>query len=349
VSPLRDGSSRGKAQPGGSTVSIRVEGTDQVGEVRRTVAAMASKQQFDEPQSARAALIATESATNLLRHAGGGEILLTPLEDSAIELLVLDKGPGMANTELCFQDGYSTAGSSGTGMGAIQRLSSHCEIYTVPGKGTALLARLGGPADAGAARYGGFELGGVCVPKRGETASGDSWAIYRGPDFANVLVVDGLGHGPVAAESAVAAVGAFLEDGGGEPAEVLAELHPALRHTRGAAAAVARFEFERREMKFAGLGNIAAAILNGDSMRQAVCQPGILGHDRRNLREFVYPWPHGSLAVLYSDGIATHWSAATYNGLWSRHVSLISGVLYRDMVRERDDATVLAVRYGANR
>src|SRR4051794_24710081 len=104
-----------------TTVSIRVETRDQAGEARRRAATMASSLRLDETTAGRLALVVTECANNLWKHAHGGEILLNPLglEDPGVEVLALDKGPGMSDPARCFQDGYSTAGSPGTGLGAI--------------------------------------------------------------------------------------------------------------------------------------------------------------------------------------------------------------------------------------
>ncbi len=347
--PSQDGRFERNAYAGAGTTSIQVDGADQVGETRRAVLSLAENLQFDESQAARSALIAVELASNLWRHAGGGEILVTPLNDegvrTGIELMSVDKGPGMADVQLCFQDGYSTAGSSGTGLGAIRRLSSMCEVYSGPGKGTAVLTRCWSrpsqPSNLPAHR---LEIGAVSVPMPGETASGDSYAVSWGPDYTNIMVVDGLGHGPIAAQCALAAVEAFLEYGTGAPLEVLDEMHPALRATRGAAAAVARFDHEREELRFAGLGNIAGTIIAEGTARQTVSVPGILGHNNRGGREFSYRWPPDSVVLLYSDGIASHWSPGAYDGLWRMHPSLIAGVLYRDLGRNRDDATMLVVR-----
>src|SRR4030095_311315 len=77
---------------------------------------------FNETETGTVALVVTELATNLLKHAKRGEILVRLIERGAmtgIELLSLDHGPGIANLTQCFRDGYSTAGSPGTGLGAI--------------------------------------------------------------------------------------------------------------------------------------------------------------------------------------------------------------------------------------
>ncbi len=330
-----------------TSISVRVEGIDQVGEARRRAAAMAAALGFNDTDAGRTSLVVSECASNIVKHAGGGEILLTPLDGDAggLEVLALDKGPGMRNPDLCFQDGYSTAGSPGTGLGAVRRLSSECDLYTAAEKGTALVARLG------AGKRGGFAArsGAVCVPMPGEEVCGDGWAVREGAGFTSAMVVDGLGHGPSAADCARAAETAFGEAYRAAPVEMVGVIHRALRATRGAALAVLRMDHASREIRYAGIGNIAGAVYSGGKSRQMVSHPGIVGHDIRRVREATYEWPPGALTLIYSDGIATHWSLESYEGLGSMDVSLIAGVIYRDWNRGRDDATVLVLRDGEER
>ena len=132
--------------------------------------------------------------------------------------LALDKGPGIHDIARCFQDGYSTAGSAGTGLGAVHRLSSHYDIHSVPGKGTALLARVWkGDRELPRAPKAHLEVGAVVVPVRGEVVCGDGYAVHQEADFSSIMVVDGLGHGPDAAACADAAKEAFLEIARAEP------------------------------------------------------------------------------------------------------------------------------------
>jgi len=323
------------------TVSIPIDGADRVGEARRRAADVARDAGLDETAAGELAIVVTELANNIWRHAGGGEMLITNCGNEYVETLALDKGPGMADIARCFQDGYSTAGSSGTGLGAVQRLSSHFDIYSAPGKGTALLARV---RRSGAKPFDQHvEVGGVSVPMRGETVCGDSFATADGAALY-LMVVDGLGHGPGAADCASAAVVAFDEADRASPADLLREIHGALRTTRGAAVSVARIDFQSGELRYSGVGNIAGLIRSGDGVKHLLSHPGIVGHDVRNVRELTYALPPGSLVLLYSDGIATHWSLSAYEGLLLRDPSLIAGVIYRDQSRGRDDATVVAVR-----
>src|SRR5580658_8870814 len=101
---------------------------------------------MEEGGAENVAIATTEACTNLLKHAGGGQVLLqTSTEGSEavplLELLAVDQGPGMSNLDQCLRDGFSTGGSAGQGLGAIQRLSKQSDIYTLPEKGTVILAR----------------------------------------------------------------------------------------------------------------------------------------------------------------------------------------------------------------
>ena len=72
----------------------------------------------------------TEAGSNIVKHAGRGQIVLRVLEHEGVvglEMLALDKGPGMTNVSTSLRDGVSTAGSSGNGLGALTRLSQALE------------------------------------------------------------------------------------------------------------------------------------------------------------------------------------------------------------------------------
>jgi anti-sigma regulatory factor (Ser/Thr protein kinase) len=328
-----------------TSISIRVDASDQVGEARRRAATLASSLHLDPTTAGRLAIVVTECANNLWKHAPGGEIVLSPLSagDPGVDVLALDNGPGMPDLARCLQDGYSTAGSPGTGLGAIERLATVFDVYSVPGKGTALLARIQKHALQRRALPP-LEVGGVCVPMPGETECGDDFAFCG----TTLMVVDGLGHGPLAADCAAAAVVAFTQAGPAAPSELLGEINGALRGTRGAAVAIAQLDLPRRELRYAAVGNIAGFLEQGDRARHLVSFPGIAGNDIRNVRELTYQLGEKVLLLLYSDGITTHWSLDSYEGLVSRDPSLIAGVVYRDHSRRRDDATVVVVRQGSS-
>jgi len=327
-------------------VHLQVLEMSAVAEARREVTGLARTVGFSESDVGRVAIVVTEAATNLVKHTTQGQLLARAFDRSGvavIEVLALDQGPGIANVGESLRDGYSTAGSPGTGLGAIKRLSDEFDIYSAPGKGAALVAQLWSRKPAGGIRPAPLEIGAVCLPKSGEVVCGDAWAVEWRGGHCVILVADGLGHGADAAAAAKAAVNALRTHPQLAPAALVEFAHGALRSTRGAALAVADLDLAQ-EVRYAGIGNIASVALAPGSARHMVSYAGIVGHEARKIQEFVYPWSEDSLLVMHSDGLATHWSLDQYPGLAGRRSSLIAGVLYRDFARGRDDVTVVVAK-----
>jgi anti-sigma regulatory factor (Ser/Thr protein kinase) len=317
-----------------------------VGEARQRAAQLARALDFDSNAAGQLALAATEAASNVLKHAGSGKLLLRALgvngKAAGIEVITLDQGPGMASVAESMRDGHSTAGSPGTGLGALGRMTSGLDIWSQPGKGTLLRFEVW-PAGAAGPRER-FASGAISVPKRGESVCGDDWAVIQAHGRLLLFVVDGLGHGPAAADAARAGIAAVRKHAARKPAEIIEAVHDALRPTRGAAAALALVQPERELCVYCGVGNISASVLFNGKPRNMVSHNGTLGHQVRKIQEFQYPFPRQALLLAHSDGIGTHWDLAAYPGLERRHPTLVAAALYRDHDRGRDDVTVVAVR-----
>ena len=317
----------------------------QVGNARRAAIELAQASGFDDEQSGKVGLAVTEIATNVLKHAGHGRVLLRSLDSDGIagvEIIALDKGPGIADVSASLRDGHSTTGTMGGGLGALSRMSAGFELFTQPGRGTAV--RLDLWAKPLPERSRPIEYGGLCIPKHGETVSGDGWAVEEWRDELSVLLADGLGHGMSAHDAARAAREAFHAHPQYAPGAMLEACHGALARTRGAAIATARVIASAERGNFAGVGNIVSRIEASAANRHLVSHNGTVGHTMRKVQEFAFPWPRGALLVMHSDGLGTHWDLAAYPGLSSRHPALIAAVLYRDYDRGRDDVSVVVIR-----
>jgi len=318
-----------------------------VAAVRRAGQKLADSLGFDETRAGKLALIITEAATNILKHAGEGEIHVGPAQSPAgvgIDVLAFDKGPGFADLAGSLVDGVSTAGTAGTGLGALGRLSDEFDVYSERGKGAVFFMRLW--RDLPHPDPCGVEVGAVWTPIAGEDVCGDGWAVACGGDGATVLASDGLGHGPDAARASNAAIDALARCDALDAADagaVMHAVHEALRPTRGAALGLARIDFAAGELRFAGVGNIAGVAID-DGRRALVSHNGIVGHNMRKVQEFAVPFGPGALCILCSDGIQTQWDLNKYPGLQGCSPALIAAVLMRDFVRGRDDAMVLVVR-----
>jgi len=327
----------------------RVGDTSEVAGARRAAAECASASRLSETAAGNAALLATELATNLLKHAGGGSMLFGTDESrpQAMTITAIDKGRGMINVAAAMQDGYSTAGSQGTGLGAVERRATSLDIYTMPDKGTVIHCTIADDAPRSSSPFDiqpRIAIAGLSLPKPGETAFGDAWIAMRGNDTVTVAVADGLGHGPAAATASAAAVRIFA-GGAEQPLEqLMQDAHAALRPTRGAAVGIARIYPQQRRVDFIGSGNIAGTIADDEGMRKTVSLPGIVGHEMRKLQTFSYPWSASSVLILHSDGLSASWATKTYPGLLQHEAALIAAVLYRDHCRGNDDATVVAAK-----
>jgi hypothetical protein len=130
-------------------------------------------------------------------------------------------------------------------------LTTGFEIYTQAGKG--VVARFEAwPSGEPAPVPGELPQGAICVPKSGETVSGDGWALMSRRGRHALFVVDGLGHGPDAAAAARAALGAAASPMERSVTDLMAAVHDALRSTRGAAAAVALLDPEKELCTYCG-------------------------------------------------------------------------------------------------
>jgi anti-sigma regulatory factor (Ser/Thr protein kinase) len=324
-------------------VFAAVSDASQVAEARRLVGDFARRTGMAQARIDQVAIVVTELATNMLKHGGGGYIHASQCDDAdgaGLELLALDRGNGMTDTNRCMQDGYSTAGSPGTGLGAVARLADTTRIYSRPGQGCAVMARFAGPPTRATRAL----LGAVLAPYPGEPVCGDNWAWSDAAPGRTIMLVDGSGHGVEAARAADTAVQTFLRHADAACEEIVDRVHRALASGRGAAVAVARIDTAAHVVRFVGLGNISAMLVNAAKTRHMVSHNGTAGHIAPRIREFTYDFTTDPLLILHSDGLTSRWDFAAYPGLAAQHPSLVAGVLLRDHRRGRDDASVVAMR-----
>ncbi|MGH3218377.1 MAG: ATP-binding protein [Streptosporangiaceae bacterium] len=307
---------------------------------RNAAATMAGLLRFPAARADQLALAVTEAASNLHKHAEQGSLLLCVSRDAeppGIALVTIDAGPGLPDVGAAWRDGHSTAGTLGIGLGAIRRLADSCDVYSVPGRGTALVARFWPVPCQPAIRY-----AGLIRPITGEIECGDAFGAVQTGEVVTALLCDGLGHGPLAAAAATEAVTAVLEAPAAEPAALLERAHRRLSGTRGGAVGIV--QIAGRAARFAGLGNVTASILSAGRRKGMLSVPGIAGHQARTIRQFEYEVPPDAAIVLHSDGLSSRWDTAGVPGLEARDPLLIAAVLLAVAGSHRDDAGVLVLK-----
>ncbi|MBV8969296.1 MAG: ATP-binding protein, partial [Verrucomicrobia bacterium] len=312
-----------------SSSRIGIIEESQVGFARRSVIELCARLSADETFCGRAAIVVSEMARNLVKYAKGGEVIVRQITTSgaeALELVALDRGPGLKNLAECLRDGFSTAGTMGTGIGAIKRLSDQFEIFSRPGQGTVIWARLW-PANDRLATYP-FEFSGISVPIEREEVCGDAWDVIEMNGILRAMVVDGLGHGPFAQQASREAVAVFRSQPQTGVASTLKLIDQALFKTRGAAGAIVELNPSKGEATVAGVGNVATRLLqNGDS-KSFGCDNGTLGTGVVRINEFKHPWTDGGLLIIHSDGIKSRWNLNDYPGAIRRASGIVTALIY---------------------
>jgi len=319
---------------------LLIEDSSQIGHARRTAQKLAEHIGFDATDAGRVALVATELASNLLKHAARGELHLRTLpfkNGQGIEMLAVDRAQGF-DVQACLADGFSTGGTQGIGLGAVSRQTDVFDVYA-DSRGAVLLARLYPRTHTVAD----LRLGVSQHSLARDPACGDVWHLaFDGPNLS-ALVIDGLGHGEDAEHAARAGEKAFARTPFASPVLLLEDIHQAMIGTRGGALAVAQFDAQRDKLTFTGIGNIGASLIAPDKSRGLASHPGIVGGQYRKAQPFDYAHVNGQLLIMYSDGLQSRWNLHDYPGLVHRHPAVIAAVLHRDFCRGRDDVTVLVV------
>jgi len=328
-----------------------VQSCHKIGELSEIAAArragneLSRKLGFNEVKSGQLALLITEAGTNIGKHAESGHIYIrsiSHLEMRGVEVIAVDSGPGMEDPTKNFEDGHSTAGTYGVGLGAIKRLANEVDIFSERGKGTVLVMIIWNTTELVPE----FEwlVGSMCIPLASEEICGDSWGITSLDTNVHLLVADGLGHGPEAATASLLAVDALLDNADKTPSRILQECHSKMKGSRGAAVAISNIDTESNLLNFIGIGNIAGSIYSKTKRQHLLSHNGIVGSNMHKTKEFVHDWSSDSILIMHSDGIGTKWDLDHYETLSERHPSVIAAVLHRDHTRVRDDSTIVVLK-----
>lgn len=325
---------------GSLTQVLLIEDNSQIGHARRTAQQLAEALGFDAVDAGRVALVATELASNILKHAIRGELHLRVFDDpgfTAMEIIAVDRGPGF-DLHASLRDGFSSVGTQGIGLGAIERQADVFDVH-VDGRGAVVLTRF-------FARNGQTKDLRVGVNQHSlhdDPACGDVWSLAVQGQRISGLIIDGLGHGEDAEVAARAGEVEFIRQPFDTAERVLEDMHHAMKGTRGGAAALVQFDAAGGGLRFVGIGNIGATLIDEDKNRGLASHPGIVGLQFRKAQAFEHSLVNGQLLVMYSDGLQSRWNLRDYPGLIYRHPAVIAALLHRDYCRGRDDVTVLVI------
>ncbi|WP_417693314.1 ATP-binding protein [Roseibium sp.] len=323
---------------------IEVDDRSAIAAVRRLSRRHASALGLSEARVEELAIVVTEATTNIVRYAGSGRVLIEAVRTPVSEKLVLvftDNGPGIANIDMMMRDGTSTSESAGLGLGAIQRLSDSFDVFSSAEAGTTIVCTFEVMNNLPVGL--GLEVDGlrVCYPT--ENTCGDAWMIRHLPPFIDVLLCDGLGHGPKAAEAADELI-ALSQDGCAAPSETIARLSEELIGHRGAVVAMVRLDMDARVLSYAGIGNITTMIVGAQGIKRFAVRDGRIGGPAVKGFEETRELEVGDVLIMHSDGLTTLREGDLNPALLNRSPLLIAGFLLDRMFRGRDDASIVVAR-----
>lgn len=319
----------------------------QVGQLRREISMMAARVGFNETRKGEVAIIVSEIGTNLIKHTPqGGEVLVKTFphkNNPGLEIISIDDGPGMSYASFMIQNGISTSGTLGTGLGAIKRLSHEFDLYSKKDQGTILLSRIW-QYEKSQRTLKKFEIGAICVPKPDETECGDLYCYEYVDHKLLILAVDGLGHGPLAAEAAQRAVEIFQKNLRLSIDNIIFNIHQGLKSTRGAALILVCLDPEIKTITYAGVGNLCGKLITKDGYKGFVSHNGTVGYEPIKIKSYETSWSSSDIIILNSDGIKTNITLPNLDQITNHTCTTIAALIYKENKRGNDDATVLVLR-----
>jgi len=301
---------------------------------------------MDAARIAEVDIITAEMTSNLFKYADGGEILFGTFNENGtpyVELISIDKGPGMRNPSRMMQDGMSTSNTLGAGLGSIKRLSDTFDLYSIVGWGTVVLSRI--YVGTKPSQKKGLLIRPIVVSKPGEHTSGDGFTFKINTKGFKVMLGDGLGHGPAANLAVNEGAKAFRIFPDASPVETLRFVHSSIKKTRGMVANVTTFDNDKGEWSTAGIGNIASKWIGPSGSKNQMSYNGIVGHNIPNtMNDQKFSVSEYNQLVLCSDGIKTRWEISKYHGILHHDPSILAAAIYKDHARHTDDMSVIVIK-----
>lgn len=312
---------------------------------KREIHLLSSKWRFSETQIAEIDLIVSELCSNLIKHGGGGEILVRLMQrdrnSDLLEVICIDNGKGFDDAAKMMRDGFSTTQTLGHGLGSIYRLSDNFQLLSRVDWGTLLYCckHSSRPGDSTKRKV---DIKAVCVPKQAETVCGDGYEVKVKGSLTQILMGDGLGHGPMAHEAMEGACSIFRETDIDDPSEMIRKLHQELRKSRGLVCSLAYLDHRKNEWTICGVGNIMSRIYTGITYKNYMGYNGVVGMNiPKTLNNSIVPAEKNQRLIMCSDGIRSGWDLSKYPGILRYDNAIIAASILKDFSRKTDDTSVL--------
>lgn len=325
-------------------LSLKADDRSYFAIIKKAIHSLAVGANFSEKKVGELDIIVAELVSNLVKHAGGGQVLVSLMEENGIqciELICIDSGPGMTDVHRMVADGVSTKNTLGQGLGAMKRLSDLFQIYSQKNWGTVILIRLFTEEPPHVRKMASNEIRSVVLPKPGETECGDGFFSVVNKDYIKVFLGDGLGHGPEAAAAVIEAGRAFMEFDSINPVDIIRHINVEVKRTRGLVGTAAVFDVSEKKWRICGVGNISTKFISPSQSRNLMAYNGIIGLNLpRTLNAQEVAFEKGQNLIMCSDGIKSKWDTVRFPALQRYDPSMLAASLYKDFGRYTDDMSV---------
>jgi negative regulator of sigma-B (phosphoserine phosphatase) len=305
---------------------------------------LAAQLGFAESEQFLIATAVSELATNIIRYANWGRISLKIIQEAnrtGIEVTAEDHGPGIVNIDEAMQEHFSSGSGLGLGLPSVRRIMDEFAIESKPGQGTRIVVR----------KWRGDRLAEVdyYLVKRGltgrEDECGDTGLVREIGDRCFLALIDALGHGKEAYETALLAEKYLSENYDRNLIRLMQGLHLHLKGSRGGVAACCLLNQRTGNLRYVGVGNITSKIY-GAQPYHFVPQDGVVGYMMASPKEQQRQLHHGDILILSSDGIREHFDIYDFPDLLTGSARQIATAVLDNLGKDNDDASCLVLRYG---
>jgi anti-sigma regulatory factor (Ser/Thr protein kinase) len=316
--------------------------------IRRISKELAKDIGFEEGVQEEIVLVVSELASNIIKYAGRGIVTLTPVISAGQQGLMIeaeDKGPGFCE-KTALKDGYSTSGTLGCGLGAVNRMMDEFDIYTNENNqvGTRIVCKRWLRTKSNPGGKCPFDIGVVSRPKHGETYNGDSFVIKHGNGQCIIAVIDGVGHGLLAHQAAQAAR-QYIENHSELPfLDIFRGVDRACRSSRGVVMALASLDWGSMKLKYASVGNIEVKVSGTHEKFKFIVRRGIVGKNAPNPVVTENDWRMGYALAMHSDGLSTHWNWDDFPQQLDKSAQFLVEHMHRSLEKDNDDSTLIIIK-----
>ncbi len=178
----------------------------------------------------------------------------------------------------------------------------------------------------------------------GHHDSGDEYCVRPFEHRMLIAVIDGLGHGPAAADVARQGVRLLEQARTSDVVQLVHECHDGLRGSRGLVMSLAMFDGPASTMTWVGVGNVSGTLWRAHSpdRQTLLLRRGLVGDALPRLEVSVVPVSEGDTLVFTTDGVVENIDDRMMQG---SSVQIIADRILAHGNKGHDDALALVARY----